>query len=537
MGGSTAETNGYGDETRGVSEPLSGSQTGGTYGSVGENKPKTTEKSAFQKDQQKKRWMLAISAHTVILILGLRYTAPVWLPDIKDQLSLTQAQMSIVGFCLYAGSLVVGIPINRTLQRFFGKTAAFWIAAMCAPLGYLYLHFALVKGIKNVIPLYIISVVVGYTTGGSYITILELLTERLGNAYLPILSGSTNLCYSLGGVTGCLGYMHNHNTEKFLLALSVLHFIVWIPIGITQYLRDRVIPQDPKDSEKADGTKEIEKDAEDHEDAEVPNGYSQEYDDKKPLTSESQDKAMEGTQASIIQSYKRIGKLPSYYFVMVSMFLMYGVMTSIATNLGSMAVSLGASAEQVNQTILIMMGAQGVGRMAVLAANSFVKYHISGRTSMVPGRVPNAGLLVCIFIGTVLVIACSLGAARDWTNVQQLAGFSVVYGFVYGMMWVLSPQISQFVDTDGTLVAILLMTIFPFAGVGALVFHLIVGNLYDNYHGTSKGDNGALQCDGTGCFQAGFGVWTAGAGILLGLSVLYIFFHYKRTRDIWTAPT
>lgn len=192
---------------------------------------------------------------------------------------------------------------------------------------------------------------------------------------------------------------------------------------------------------------------------------------------------------------------------------------------------------QVNQIILVMMGSQGVGRLAVLAANSMVKYHISDRPSLAPGRVPNAGLLVCIFIGLVLVIACGLGAGQEWGNVKQLAGFSVVYGFVYGMMWVLCPQLSQFVDTDGTLVAILLMTIFPFAGVGTLVFHLVVGNLYDNYHGTHEGSNGALQCEGTGCFQSGFVVWTSGAGILLGISVLYILFHHKRTRDIWTAPS
>ena len=328
---------------------------GTSYGATGDEKlsqPLSEEKSAFQKDQQKKRWMLAISAHTVILILGLRYTAPVWLPDIKDRLSLTQAQMSIVGFCLYAGSLVVGIPINRSLQKLFGKTAAFWIAAMCAPLGYLYLHFAMVREIKNVIPLYIISVVVGYTTGGSYITILELLTERLGNAYLPILSGSTNLCYSLGGVVGCIGYMHNHNAEKFLLALSILHFVVWIPIGITQYLRDRVVPKDPKDSEKADSSKEIEKDPEEHDqDAQTNGGDTASKDEHKQLLAADDDtQATEGTHVSVIKSYKRILKKPSYYFIMIAMFLMYGVMTSIATYLGSMAVSLGAEVEQVSDT-------------------------------------------------------------------------------------------------------------------------------------------------------------------------------------------
>ena len=192
---------------------------------------------------------------------------------------------------------------------------------------------------------------------------------------------------------------------------------------------------------------------------------------------------------------------------------------------------------QVNQLILIMMGAQGIGRLAVLGANSWVKYHISGRPSIAPGRVPNAGLLVSIFISLVLSVVCGLGVGKEWSNFNLLAIFCVVYGFVYGMMWVLGPQSSQFVDSDGALVAILLMSIFPFAGFGALVFHLIVGHLYDSYHGTTKAPDGALICDGTGCFQSGFAVWMGGATSLFVISVFFLLFHYKRTRDIWTAPT
>ena len=359
-----------------------GSKKGG-YGTL-ENEDDTAKKpveeSPFAKDQKRKRLILALSAHAVVLILGLRYTAPVWLPDIKDRLSLTQAQMSAVGWCLYAGSLVVGIPINRSLQRLVGKTAAFWIAACCAPLGYLYLHLAMVHQIKNVFVLYVVSVIVGYTTGGSYITILEILTERLGNDYLPILSGSTNLCYSLGGVTGCLGYMHNHNAETFLLSLSIIHFIAWIPVGITQYLRDRVIPKDTS------GEKGIDKEAASEKKIDKKTPIDQETDGDDEAAVEQQKEAVkhssigsiedmpmddekqllrgrEGMHLSVVEAYKKIIRIPSYYIVMLAMFLMYGIMTSIATNLGSLAKTIGADDKQVSRIYVTIERQTSIGNV------------------------------------------------------------------------------------------------------------------------------------------------------------------------------
>ena len=343
----------------------------GISGNGNDSVTKPVEESPFVKDQKRKRLILALSAHSVVIILGLRYTAPVWLPDVKDRLSLTQAQMSTVGWCLYAGSLVVGIPINRSLQRLVGKTVAFWIAACCAPLGYLYLHLAMVHQIKNVFALYVISLVIGYTTGSYNITIFEILTERLGNDYVPVLSGSINLSYSIGGVTGCLAYMHNHDAETFLLSLSIILFIAWIPIGITQYLRDRVIPKDTS------GEKGIDKEAtpDQHQKAEnCPSSGSIEdmplvdsHDDKSQISDETCQRGKEGLHLSVLEAYKKIIRIPSYYIVMMAMFLMYGIMTSIATNLGSLAKTIGADTRQVSHIQTSNLGLTELDFIGILA--------------------------------------------------------------------------------------------------------------------------------------------------------------------------
>lgn len=280
----------------------------GVYGTCETGRKETDDDGS----QRRKRYVLVLTAHTVTLLFGLRYTAPVWLPDIKDRLSFSQEQMSSIGWFLYAGSIVLGIPLNRVAERWCGKQGAFWIVACCAPFGYIYLHFAMVYKITYISLLYVASLLIGYSTGAAAGILLEMMNERLGNDYLPILSGTMNLSYSLGGVTGCIGYMNGHNAEKFLLALAIIHFLALLPVGVIQYLRNKV-------PVKTNG------------------------DQGAPLL-EGQE-----NQASVVEAYKIIFRKPSYYVVIMIAFLLVGVMTSIATNLGSLAKTLHANAKQVSQ--------------------------------------------------------------------------------------------------------------------------------------------------------------------------------------------
>lgn len=189
---------------------------------------------------------------------------------------------------------------------------------------------------------------------------------------------------------------------------------------------------------------------------------------------------------------------------------------------------------QTNNLVLIMMGSQGVGRLVTLGINSLVKYL---KPNLPSQKVANPSIAVSIWISFVASTVTSLGVAKVWGDVHQFAGFCVIYGFAYGMMWVIVYQIAQLVDSKENWLNILLMTILPFAGLGGLVFHLIVGQLYDSYSGTKHNDNGAIVCFGVGCFQQGFVLWMVGALALLFLLIVYLVYHIKRTGDMWTAPT
>lgn len=101
---------------------------------------------------------------------------------------------------VYLGSACVGMPFAALLSAHFGMFVTTLIAVVAGPLGYL-LIYALTNGsIHAYVPLlYLAVLVLGFSTGCSFIALMGLMFQRASSPQMMLIfNGTTNFFYAVG---------------------------------------------------------------------------------------------------------------------------------------------------------------------------------------------------------------------------------------------------------------------------------------------------------------------------------------------------
>jgi MFS family permease len=226
---------------------------------------------------------------------------------------------------------------------------------------------------------------------------------------------------------------------------------------------------------------------------------------------------------SLLEVYSKLVRQPTFWMTATAMFLTIGVGSAYTANMGTLINSVdGPIAIDRSANIVGLFNFwQSVGRMlgAILCGVMVAKK----KDSVFPlSMVMAISFVICMFISAVYITP---------DNIKYIiCGF----GVPYGLMWNMVMTWNQFTSRPESNMWSIVMNyiVMPMGGLGALLFNIMVGFLYD-----TNADGVTHKCyysDGTSCY---FGAFMGLALASICVIPLLMFLQCARSERVKAVPS